>query len=175
MYKRVLYSTFCCFLAVGCGPKSSIKTVPVTGVVMYQGKPLEAAQVGFVDTVNPDALPAHGYTDAAGKFTISTSIGGTKTVAGAVPGSYTVIVTKVEQEAGQGSMPTSPEEAARMGAQQQNESREKLMEQMKSGKGKPSGDVMLTPEKYASAKSSDLKVTVKESGNEPITLELKDE
>lgn len=63
-----------CLLAVviisGCGGgDAGPDLVPVTGTVLYQGKPLSGATV----TMQPEKGPlANGFTDAEGKFRMST-------------------------------------------------------------------------------------------------------
>src|SRR5947207_5917383 len=56
----------------GCGNSSDIEqTVPVSGIVTYQGRPLEGYQVTFIP--EDGHRPAVGVTDAAGKFTLGTN------------------------------------------------------------------------------------------------------
>ena len=63
-----------CVLAVlvvcGCGGSDAgPELVPVTGTVLYQGKPISGATV----TMKPEKGPlANGFTDAEGKFRMST-------------------------------------------------------------------------------------------------------
>lgn len=73
----------------GCS-ETSIGTVPVTGSVELDGKPVAGATVIF----KPDAQgrAASGTTDAEGKFKLTTEVNGD----GALPGSYRVAVTKYE-------------------------------------------------------------------------------
>jgi hypothetical protein len=73
-------------LMVGCGPGTP-RTMPVKGVVIFQGSPLAEADVAFTPT---GGRPATGRTDAAGRFTLTTF----KTNDGAVIGQHVVTVCK---------------------------------------------------------------------------------
>jgi hypothetical protein len=70
------------------GPEKQ-PTVPVTGQVKYQGRPVANASVIFQSV--DGTVVAHGNTDAAGLFTLSTY--GNQD--GAPPGRYKVIVAAV--------------------------------------------------------------------------------
>lgn len=61
-------------------------TYPVTGEVLYDGQPVEGASVVFTS----DGPPAHGTTDAQGKFTLRTFAAGD----GATLGEHRVTITK---------------------------------------------------------------------------------
>ncbi len=129
---------------VGCG-KGRPKTVPVTGTVTFDGKPVEGASVAFYPAEG--GRPATGTTDAQGKFTLTTFESGD----GALPGSYNVTVMKVS-----GGEATADEDS---------DTEETLMGDMGS-----EGESLLPP-KYANVKSSGLTVEVK-AGMEPVTLQL---
>lgn len=88
----------------GCG-SGRPKTVPVTGVVTLDGKPIEGANVTFYpDTgeagsqggqqkkTDAASRPATGTTDKDGKFTLKTFEPGD----GALPGKYKVAIIKKE-------------------------------------------------------------------------------
>ena len=77
--------------AAGCGP-SGPATVPVTGTVTLDGKPIAKAAVMFVPQF--PGRPAHGLTDQEGRF----SLGTFKKGDGAVEGKYlvTVILNEVQ-------------------------------------------------------------------------------
>ena len=79
-----------CLILPGCrrGPP----VVYVEGVVTMNGEPLERANVGFTPVGTPGAMTAAGFTDAKGKFVLSTHTA--KFGAGATVGDYVVIVTK---------------------------------------------------------------------------------
>lgn len=84
---------FSALLLVGCGgtsaPQVSMpveKTVPVTGIVKYQNKPVANGNIRFVSL--DGKITARGQTDSAGIFTLSTY--GTND--GAPPGTYKVMI-----------------------------------------------------------------------------------
>lgn len=89
----------------GCGGSGRPKTVPVTGVVTLDGKPIEGANVTFYPDTGESAAtggpqkktdaatrPATGTTDKEGKFTLKTFEEGD----GALPGKYRVGIVKKE-------------------------------------------------------------------------------
>jgi hypothetical protein len=77
--------------APGCGPDTSHlpKTVPASGIVTLDGKPVEGAQVVLVPA-GDGAHGAFGTTDASGSF----SLRAFEQKDGAVPGEYKVQVSK---------------------------------------------------------------------------------
>jgi len=79
-----------CLILPGCrrGPP----VVFVEGVVTMNGEPIEGANVGFTPIGTPGAMPAAGFTDAKGKFVLSTHTA--KFGGGATVGDYVVIVSK---------------------------------------------------------------------------------
>jgi hypothetical protein len=79
-----------CLILPGCrrGPP----VVYVEGVVTMNGEPIEGANVGFTPVGKPGAMPAAGFTDARGKFVLSTHTA--KFGGGATVGDYVVIVSK---------------------------------------------------------------------------------
>ncbi|TVS20208.1 MAG: carboxypeptidase regulatory-like domain-containing protein [Planctomycetaceae bacterium] len=85
----------CAFLLVlvsvyGCGGGAVREpTVPVTGVVTYNGEPVEGATVAFGAASGQDR-PASGTTDGAGRFSLTTYAQDD----GAIPGKFTVAVSK---------------------------------------------------------------------------------
>lgn len=74
----------------GCGG-SGVR--PVSGVVTYQGKPVEGAQVMFTPA---DGRPAQGTTDANGRYQLTTD----KIGDGAKVGTHQVTVQKMERVPG---------------------------------------------------------------------------
>lgn len=88
-----------CGLAVlmGCGSaedkwkEGRLKTVPASGIVTLNGTPVADATVIFAPT-NPTGVGCAAKSDANGKFELSTY----PDELGAVPGSYTVMVNKIE-------------------------------------------------------------------------------
>lgn len=77
----------------GCSkqkPKDRPETIPVTGIVTYQGQPVEGVRLAFLaDT--PGAQGGVALTGADGKFTAMTFDPGD----GLVPGSFTVTAVKM--------------------------------------------------------------------------------
>ena len=75
------------FSLSGCGKKADVpETAETTGVVLVDGKPLEGAEVMF----HPEGggNPAHGVTNAEGRFTLTTY----DAEDGAIPGTHKVTV-----------------------------------------------------------------------------------
>ncbi len=78
-------------MAAGCGPDTSHlpATVPAKGIVLFDGKPLDGAQVILVPA-DGSSTGAYGSTDAQGKF----SLRAFEEKDGAVPGKYKAQVSK---------------------------------------------------------------------------------
>ena len=79
----------------GCGPKLP-PTKPVTGTVLYQGKPLEGATVLFMRGSRniAEGEMALGKTDANGRFELTSDFGSETEAKGAVVGQYEVTISK---------------------------------------------------------------------------------
>lgn len=73
------------FASVGCGGGDGLQLVPATGVVTFEGKPIEKINVMF-EPVSQEGLIAEGTSDADGKFELKTRMPGD----GAMPGEYKV-------------------------------------------------------------------------------------
>ncbi len=76
----------------GCGSVDTgevVQTVPVSGTLTYQGRPLEFYQVTLFPS--DSQRPAAGVSDAEGKFVLGTNEPGD----GAIQGAHTVSVTYV--------------------------------------------------------------------------------
>src|SRR5205814_1188693 len=82
----------CAFLA-GCGGGAGRppETIPVKGMVKYQGKPVPKLSVAFIPE---KGMLASGTTDAEGKFTLMTNKPGD----GAMVGTYKVAISFVSDE-----------------------------------------------------------------------------
>lgn len=146
---KVRYLPLLLLVAVlGCG-SGNPKTIKTTGVVTYNGKPVEGAMVSFGSTEGKRS--AGGQTDANGRFTLTTFAQDD----GAVPGQYTVAVSKSEITGGM----TEDEEHAAVQAQ-------KPVSQPKS--------VDKLPAKYKSGNTSGLKAAVTEGGENHFEFDLKD-
>ena len=71
-------------MVCGCGGQ---KFVPVKGVVNLDGQPLARATVVFI-ALDPDGRDANGFTDAEGKFELST----VNPRDGALAGEYKIVI-----------------------------------------------------------------------------------
>lgn len=93
-FKRSLYAflgVIGLLLVSGCGPESTI--VPVSGEVIYQGKPIPEAKVMFLSPDSPRT--ASSLTDAQGRFNLTTFTKGD----GAVIGEHKVAISSFSGEA----------------------------------------------------------------------------
>jgi hypothetical protein len=89
-------------LMTGCGsaPEESLPDfVPVVGTVKQKGQPVAGVQVTFLPSAGPISS---GMTDAEGKYELHNS----STLAGAVPGSHKVRLSKMSGEAGDELIPS---------------------------------------------------------------------
>jgi hypothetical protein len=137
--------------AVGCGAsvdKSKAgrpSTVTAKGSVTYNSKPLEGAII-VLSPKQAGGLAASGVSDAEGNFDLQAF----PPDPGAVPGDYSVIITK---------MSTPP--------QQTN---------LEGGDGSNSGPpaVSLIPKKYSRPDQSKLSANIPAAGTDSLKFELKD-
>lgn len=138
-------------MLVGCGGGAALpETIPVTGAVMYKGKPIEGAEVAFWGPGAPRA--ATGITDAEGKFSLSMF----DINDGCLAGENVVTITKIDgSKAAAGPTPEQmlqdPMALAKAGATQAS--------------SKDSGPKSAIPEKYADRKLTSLKENVSSSNN----------
>jgi len=139
-------------ITVGCSGSKFPKTYPVTGVVTYNGDPVENAVVTLIP-VDPAGRSASGETDAQGEFSVKTYHGPANQPLGALEGDYSIIVSKVEAQKFPDNL--TPEE---------------LMEAQK----KMPPPKSLLPLSYSNAKTSDLKATIERGKPTKLVLELKD-
>lgn len=79
-------------LGLACGP-SGPEMARVSGVVTYQGKPLEYGSVGF-SPIDPGGVPAGGQIGPDGRYTLQTTEPGD----GARLGKYRVNITTTKVE-----------------------------------------------------------------------------
>src|SRR5205085_692799 len=76
-------------------------TVNVSGTVLYKDKPVDGATVTLLPkSADPKAKSATGKTNGRGNFTLTTYFGPDDQPAGAMPGDYTVIITKIDEPQG---------------------------------------------------------------------------
>lgn len=138
-------------LLAGCSGESFPETYAVTGVVMYQDRPVEGATVTLVPG-DPKGRSASGITDAKGQFSVKTYFTPEHRPEGALPGDYAITVSKLEvREVPKGLSPPEAQAAfAKLGPPKN-----------------------LLPKAYQSPKTSGLKVTVGDASPDPLELELK--
>lgn len=142
----------------GCGGSGDRpKTVPVSGAVAYNGKPVENATVSFMMEGAPRV--ATGVTDKEGKFQLSTFALND----GAVIGTHTITVTKTDPSA------AAPVKAANKAGDPSDLASQ--MQEMAEEAGKFKG---LLPEKYSTQSSTPLSETVSEGGPNEFVLQLTD-
>jgi hypothetical protein len=88
------------FLLAGCS-SGAHGTANVSGTVLYKDKPVDGATVSLLPKgEGPKAKPAHGKTNSSGHFTLTTYFGPDDQPAGALPGDYSVIITKIDEPQG---------------------------------------------------------------------------
>lgn len=145
----------CSMVLVGCGSNLP-STVPVTGTVTLDGKPVEGASVSFLSSEN---VVATGITDASGKYSLKTIVG-EQMAEGAVPGTHSIGVAK---STGQGvDAATTPEEMKAMTTQM-----------MTTPTNAPEfKQTHIIPQKYNNPMMSNLKAEVTQGGTNEVNLEL---
>lgn len=80
----------------GCGKSTGAGTIPATGIVTFDGTPVEGASITFQPIGSDAKLASQATTDAAGKFELSTYASGGKFHPGIAPGQYAVSITKLD-------------------------------------------------------------------------------
>jgi hypothetical protein len=156
---------------VGCskGPKAPT-TIPVSGVIKYNGQPVAQATVTFLqkETSTESAPhPAHGTTDDQGRYTLLTFVN-PKEFQGAVPGDYAVTVTKTET-GGEFDMQAFYKQQEANIPKEGSVTSEQGMQQI----AKPPLKSAI-PAKYNDLKTTDLTASVKPSGAQTFDFDLKD-
>lgn len=138
-------------LSLGCsgGGGDRPKVVPVTGVVLHNGSPVEGAVVTFRD--EGQAKPAVGTTDSSGRFELTSYEPGD----GAAPGKYVVTIAKIV-----GGGPDQSDTSMEAAAERENVT--------------PAEPEHLLPQRYASPLQSGLEETVTEGGPNDFKFELTD-
>lgn len=163
MVSRTSYLTvvLCCLSAAGCGSGSGFpKTYPVSGVVTYNGKPVEGAMVTF--QLNEGKENAIGTTDSTGEYKLTMFQPGD----GAIPGQYRVGVSKLPPAPPAVNTPpagtlASGELGANYAPPAQSET---------AAKPKVRTEI---PEKYANDQTSALRATVTTAGPNRFDFDLK--
>jgi hypothetical protein len=142
-------------LVVGCGGGVSMpKTVPVTGTVTLDGKPVDGATVSLIS--EEGSVTSSGKSDSSGKFTLTTIIG-SKTAPGAVVGKHKVVVAKTSSN-GAAATSDPKEMMAKMLTNPSNTSEVK--------------ETFLVPKKYSSPSSSNIEVEVTQAGPNDLKVDL---
>lgn len=143
-----------CLVAPGCkkGPVRP-KTVPVDVTVSYQDKLVSGATVVFIPKDGPRG--ATGRTDAQGRAQLMTFATGD----GVIPGTYTVTIDKLLDEAGPSG-----------------KSQEEYEAFWKANKGPANLPPLKCelPWRYGQAEKSDLEATVQEAGKNSFRFDLVD-
>ena len=98
---KILPALFILIFLAGCDTSGNPPVYPVTGVVTWQGKPVEGAEVAFAPVPpTPDVNPARAMTDASGRYRLQTYFSATEDVLGCRPGDYQITIIKVEPPKG---------------------------------------------------------------------------
>jgi len=147
----------------GCGGRATDapKTVPVTGTVTFKGQPLEGATVAFSPKTT-GLRSAIGTTDAAGHFKLTTLY----PADGAMPGSYTVAISKTE-----GGAAPAPNVDTSVEATIERSKKAAMEGKMGPGVRKGASKDLL-PAKYKTANTSGLTAEVKAQGGNDVTFDL---
>jgi hypothetical protein len=99
---QVFLAAICVAAVTGCGgPKGGPATIEVTGTVTLNGSPVDGANVLFSPDIGSSdgRLASQATTDSAGRFKLSTHVGGGKFKSGIVPGKYVVTILKLDPAA----------------------------------------------------------------------------
>jgi hypothetical protein len=148
MWPACVLLAFVLTVFAGCSGNDRPKLVPVSGTVLYNGEPVEAAHVVFLSETTE--RPARATTDAQGRFRLTSF----DPHDGAVPGKHVITVSKVVGD-------DAPAAAA-------------SMEDVVAAGPTETQVRYLLPERYGDPKRSGLEETVPDRGTDEITLDLTD-
>lgn len=156
MLSRLFLLGLCATLAfTGCSGEGRAipDTVPVSGTITLDGKPLADAEINFLPESHKD-FASYGKTNAEGKYTL---------VQGAVPGKNKIVIKKMSA----GNLQINPEEGMDAGQ----------MEAMASaaqaeGKTGPQVPKQLVPADYSDPTKSKLEFPVPEDGTDKADFKL---
>lgn len=132
----------------GCGKSDDLKLAPVSGKLLMNGAPLEGASLLFLPDADPKLPSGSDLSGQGGTFKAMT-----RNRPGLVPGKYKVVVTKPIADASK----KAPKEIAD----------DPYMAKL-AGLGKDE-----SPDIYAAAETTPLKLEVPEGGEEGIEFDLK--
>jgi hypothetical protein len=136
---------------LGCTSKAKLDTVPVSGTVTLDDKPVDGARVAFTPTSTTGTAAASGVTDANGRYKLTTRNPGD----GALPGNYLVMISKTET----GGAPAS--EAIKPGMSDKEKEKAAYL---KAGKKADPKFTDLVPPKYKNPGTSGFKAEVTKGG-----------
>ena len=143
----------------GCGDGSRLKgLVPVEGVVLYDGAPLEGAAIKFFPE-DASGRTATAMTNAEGKFVLMTL----NPQDGVAPGEYKVTVAKIAS-----APPTENDDTA---PNEEENSRQKALRMREASRSKDSLKSLI-PDKYASPARSGLTASIGAKGDKNLKFEL---
>lgn len=142
---------------LGCGGGETVKTIPVSGTVVYKGQPVEGATVSFWAEKAPRA--ASGVTNEKGEFKLSMF----KLNDGAMPGPNKVTVVK-----------EPPRESTPAPTGNLMDDPAKMAQMMREMSQKKTTDKPLIPAKYANQSTTPLVENIPESGTYECVLQLTD-
>jgi hypothetical protein len=97
--RRVFLAAMCLAALTGCGgTKGGPATVEVTGSVTLDGSAVDGANVLFSPDIGSSdgRLASQASTDSAGRFKLTTHVGGGKFKSGIIPGNYVVAISKLD-------------------------------------------------------------------------------
>lgn len=168
MRQKHILLAMCLLAPLGCKRAATVTTYPVAGRVTVGKKPLEGATVNFTNK-NVDGFSASGKTDADGRFRLTTYVNPREFYGGAMPGEYTVLITKPAPGE------TQTDEMSKMANATPEERNALMIKRMEafrdreaSNKEKPKSEV---PEKY-STPDSPLSATIVIGENPPLEWDL---
>lgn len=139
----------------GCSQgDAGLETVPVSGQVLYRGKPVSGAKVIF--TSGDDVPSAFGVTGDDGRFELTTKKPGD----GAIPGTCSVTVSKDMQVGAAPPLNESMEDALKRTEREKGKTREKFVSPI--------------PERYANPATSGLQFTVEKGKTNDFEIKLRD-
>lgn len=140
--------------AVGCGGGDRVEVYPVSGTVMYEGKPMVGGgSIAFVPTTPRPGKTAGGEIRADGTYELSTYSPGD----GSIPGDFRVVVTQVVE-----TEPESTPDSDGSGSAQPTPNAATVVDQADR-----------IPQVYADHRNSPLTATVEATSANQLNFDLK--